>query len=206
MDIEILVFATNQYYKSPYELIFSYIYKNNFENIFQKSDLSILECDNNDKHLRFFFLKDIELRSKKFLSADAIILFFDLECVDSPDKANNIISYINTKCNAGSFNFCIGKYDSEQEKIGLYTRDEMDRMLNRETVKFDYDEIAIQNNADLYPLLDRIIQKVIEEKKITQFDSIGTYSELSQQEKDKGQVKGKEKGDVDDECDSCIVF
>lgn len=200
MDIEVLVFATNQYYKSPYELIFSYVYNNNFENIFQKSDLTILECDKYDKHLRFLFLKDIELRAKKFLCADAIILFFDLECVDSPDKANNIISYINTKCNAGSFNFCIGKCDTEQEKIALYTRENMDMMLNSETVKFDYDEIAIQNNASLYPLLEKIIEKVIEEKKLCPFDSIGTYSELSHQD------KCKEKDDADDECDSCIIY
>ena len=96
------------------------------------------------KQVKLVFIKNLEKTYSICQDCNAIIIFIDLENVDSLDKLDSISCYLNENCTLDKTIFVIGKYNTIEDKIKLFDEEYMKKYLQEKSLSCKYFEFCTE--------------------------------------------------------------
>lgn len=120
---------------------------------------------------KFYYMSNLEKQYAICLTADAYVVFLDLECSDALDKLEEIIKYIKEFCSYDVKTYVIGKYNKLENKIPTLDSCELNNFLSMKNFLFTYIEINNEIPAEnLSSTIRELFLNVYQNKK-NQWDS-----------------------------------
>ena len=164
--INILVFGTNQYYETPYTILENYLESYDKSEITNKKESTIsfnYTFFPKVIEVKLVFIKNLEKTYSICQECNAIIIFIDLENVDSLDKLDSISSYIIDNCNFNKTIFVIGKYNTTEDKIKLYDEKYMKQYLQEKSLLCKYFEFCTEPKEEFNEKIGYFLHALIGE-------------------------------------------
>lgn len=166
--INILVFGTNQYYETPYTILENYLESYDKSEITNKKESSIsfdYTFFPTPEQIKLIFIKNLEKTYSICKECNAIIIFIDLEGVDSLDKLDSISSYIKENCNLDITILVIGKYNTIEDKIKLFDEEYMKQYLQEKSLTCKYFEFCTEPKKEFEEKIGYFLHALIGELK-----------------------------------------
>lgn len=178
--LSLVFFSTNKNSTPPIEIIKENIKDFKISSSSKKSTptYSYQLLPNQTIKLKFYYMSNLDKQYTACLTADAYVIFLDLECLDALDRLDEVVSYIKEYCSYDVKTYVIGNYNKEENKISALDSCELNNFLNMKNFLYTYIEIDKDKvNENIESTIRELFQKVYQNKKNMLDSQCGSISE-----------------------------
>ena len=119
------------------------------------------------------------------LTADAYIVFLDLESKDALDRLEEVVTYIKEYCSYDVKTYVIGRYNKEESRIASLDSCEINNFLNMKNFLYTYIEINNNIESENFESTIRDLFSSVYQNKKNQLDSqCGSIYDTSELDKE----------------------
>lgn len=185
--LSLVFFSTNVSAKPPIDIIQSSIKNYNLISNNKKSSNTYTYQLNQNQTIKFklFNISNLDKQYTACLTADAYIVFLDLESKDALDRLDEVVSYIKEYCSYDVKTYVIGRYNNEENKIASLDSCEINNFLNMKNFLYTYIEINNKLESENFETSIRDLFNSVYQNKKNQIDSqCGSIYDTSELDKE----------------------
>jgi hypothetical protein len=176
-NLKLIFLCTNPYYEAPEHFIKIYQENTPSELTIVKQEYNVVitkKIKGSSTNIKLLGIKNYSDYSKitQISEADSIIIFVDLENIESNQVLKEMIIYLKENCNYGNLSYLnttkkiyiLGKYQISSERDPSMTEENINSLLTSLKVSYDYIEVCTLETKQLVNTLDFIVSESSETK------------------------------------------
>lgn len=185
--LSLVFFSTNISAKPPIDMIQSNLKDFNVLYNSKKSSNTYTYQLNQNQTIKFklFNISNFDKQYTACLTADAYIVFLDLESKDTLDRLEEVVTYIKEYCSYDVKTYVIGRYNKEESRIASLDSCEINNFLNMKNFLYTYIEINNNIESENFESTIRDLFSSVYQNKKNQLDSqCGSIYDTSELDKE----------------------
>ena len=185
--LSLVFFSTNISAKPPIDMIQSNLKDFNVVSNSKKSSNTYTYQLNQNQTIKFklFNISNFNKQYTACLTADAYIVFLDLESKNALDRLEEVVTYIKEYCSYDVKTYVIGRYNKEESRIASLDSCEINNFLNMKNFLYTYIEINNNIESENFESTIRDLFSSVYQNKKNQLDSqCGSIYDTSELDKE----------------------